>query len=167
LFHCCNLQACLSLIYYQFNSLQQLKLSDLGDEMRVEIDHVLPGGQSLKLIKRLERVPASVESSVVSFLASEGINNWTIPSTHAPSVLRKISLSLIDTIEVQTSKTQQPMRTGASALPVGSPERDAIVPKVMRRFNGELSNGEKVKLFVIQVLYHCEESDIFFCIDVV
>lgn len=120
--------------------------------MRVEIDHVLPGGQSLKLIKRLERMPASVESSAVSFFASEAINNWTRPSTHAPSILRKVSLSIIDTIEVQTSKTHQPVRTGASALPVGSPEKDTIVPKVMRRFNGELSNKEKVKLFVIQVL---------------
>jgi hypothetical protein len=119
--------------------------------MRVEIDHVLPGGQSLKLIKRLERVPASVESEPVSFFSSDAINNWTRPSTHAPSVLRKVSLAIVDTIEVQTSRNKQPVRIGASALPVGSPERDTFVPKVMRRFNGELSNKETVKLFVIQV----------------
>ena len=134
-------------------SLQQLKLSDLGDEMRVEIDHVLPDGQSLKLIKRLERVPATVESGTVSFSSSDLVNNWTKPATHAPSVLKKVMLSIVDTINVQTSKNSQPIRTGSSALPPGSPESEKIVPKVMRRFNGELSNGENVTLFVIQVLW--------------
>mmetsp|Transcript_13290 Transcript_13290/g.21755 ORF Transcript_13290/g.21755 Transcript_13290/m.21755 type:complete len:521 (+) Transcript_13290:75-1637(+) len=143
-------------------SLQQLKLSDLGDEMRVEIDHVLPGGQSLKLIKRLERVPASVESSPISFMACDAINNWTRPNTHAPSMLRKVTLSIVDTIEVQTSKTQPPVRSGASALPVGSPERDSYVPKVMRRFNGELSNKERVNLFVIKVRLKKEQWEVYY-----
>ena len=119
--------------------------------MRVEIDHVLPGGQSLKLIKRLERVPASMESGIINFFSCDAVNNWTRPATHAPSMLRKVSLSIVDTIEVQTSKTQPPVRAGSSALPVGSPERDSYVPKVMRRFNGELSNKERVFLFVIKV----------------
>ena len=82
--------------------MEQYKLHDSGNEIRIEVDHVLPEGQALKLVKRLERIPESFVSETIEFSTISVVNNWAMPKSHAPSTLRSVRLRIIDCIQVIT-----------------------------------------------------------------
>lgn len=140
-------------------SLEQFKLADNGNEIRVEIDHVLPESQALKLVKILQRIPESFVSETISFQNVSPVNNWAFPKSHAPSTLRSVQLRIVDCIEVVTagavarrSSLVSSDSFGPSSPLRGSAGSAASAPAThMRRYNGELSSGETVQLFVAEV----------------
>mmetsp|Transcript_24717 Transcript_24717/g.36438 ORF Transcript_24717/g.36438 Transcript_24717/m.36438 type:complete len:544 (-) Transcript_24717:141-1772(-) len=153
-------------------SLEQYKLHDSGNEIRIEVDHVLPEGQALKLVKRLERIPESFVSETIEFSTISVVNNWAMPKSHAPSTLRSVRLRIIDCIQVITegvtsrraSVATDPRRSEMDSSPPASPTLArsnssllsgggsvVSMPRAIRRFNGELSSGETVQLYIVEV----------------
>lgn len=140
------------------NSLEQFRLAENGNEIRVEVDHVLPEAQSLKLVKILQRVPESFMSETIAFQTISPVNNWAFPKSHAPSTIRSVQLRFVDCIEVVTNGATARRSSLAITDNPGSPGRPGIgrqssfaAGSHMRRFNGELSSGETVQLFVVEV----------------
>jgi hypothetical protein len=149
-------------------SLEQFKLADNGNEIRVEIDHVLPESQALKLVKILQRIPESFVSETIPFQTVLPVNNWAFPKSHAPSTIRGAHLRIVDCIEVVTAGavarraslvTSDSFGPSTSSRSLGSnsPGRmsnshsSSHSATHMRRYNGELSSGETVQLFVAEV----------------
>ena len=158
--------------------MEQYKLNETGNEIRVEVDHVLPEGQSLKLVKRLERVPDSPFETII-FTTTNLVNHWALPQSHSPSTLRTSTLRIIDVIQVVTEgnavrrkvanlgedeRSSMIRRSSFNVSPPGSPspsmrraslmhQNSGVVAlhKSVRRFKGELSVGETIQLYVIEV----------------
>jgi hypothetical protein len=159
--------------------LEQYKLNEIGSEIRVEVDHVLPEGQAIKLVKRLERLPAQPMETVI-FTNTNVVNHWALPQSHSPSTLRAVSLRIVDVLQVvtegATARRKQAnldaddrgsmmiRKSSFSNSPPGSPsasmrraslmhQNSGIVSlqKSVRRFKGELSVGETIQLYVIEV----------------
>lgn len=159
-------------------SLEQYKVNENGNEIRVEVDHVLPEGQALKLVKRLERVPDTPIETII-FTTSNLVNHWALPQSHSPSTLRTATLRIVDVIQVVTEGTavrrkvanlgedergSMIRKSSFSGSPPGSPspsmrraslmhQNSGVVAlhKSVRRFKGELSVGETIQLYVIEV----------------
>lgn len=153
-------------------------MSETGNEIRVEVDHVLPEGQAIKLVKRLERVGTQTTATII-FTNSNIVNHWALPQSHSPSTLRTATLRIVDVIQVVTEGTavrrkqanlesddrgSMIRKSSFSNSPPGSPsasmrraslmhQNSGIVSlhKSVRRFKGELSAGETIQLYVIEV----------------
>jgi hypothetical protein len=160
------------------HSLEQYKLNEIGNEIRVEIDHVLPEGQAIKLVKRLERLPSPPMETII-FTNTNVVNHWALPQSHSPSTLRAVSLRIVDVLQVvtegATARRKQAnlesdergsmiRKSSFSNSPPGSPsasmrraslmhQNSGIVSlqKSVRRFKNELSVGETIQLYVIEV----------------
>jgi hypothetical protein len=161
-------------------SLEQYKVNETGSEIRVEVDHVLPEGQAIKLVKRLERVPTQAIETII-FTNTNVVNHWAFPQSHSPSTLRTVSLRIVDVIQVITEgavarrkqasldtdeRGSMIRKSSFSNSPPGSPsasmrraslmhQNSGVVAlhKSVRRFKGELSVGESIQLYVIEVQY--------------
>lgn len=153
-------------------------MNESGNEIRVEVDHVLPEGQAIKLVKRLERVGAQTIETII-FTNTDVVNHWALPQSHSPSTLRTATLRIVDVIQVVTEgaaarrkqanldaddRSSMIRKSSFSNSPPGSPsasmrraslmhQNSGVVSlhKSVRRFKGELSTGETIQLYVIEV----------------
>ena len=87
-------------------SLEQFKLLENGDEIRVEIDHVFADGETLKLVKRLERVHGVDAYDNIEFLKPQIVNNWVQPHNHSVQLLQKTRVKVVGVIEYTAPTTQ-------------------------------------------------------------
>lgn len=116
------------------SSLEQMKTINGGEEIRIEIDHVLPNGDTLKLIKRLKRAPRSDNFPSFAFSNFRNINNWIQPSNHASSTLKRANCNIKDIVNMNLNG---------------------------RRFNGTLSSESNVQMYKIHVSLDACEVIIF------
>lgn len=129
-------------------SLEQFKLEPSGDVIRVEIDMVLPGLGKKKLVKYLTRVPESQVSDPEFFRSANATatSNWAYLSTHTPRVFKGVGVSIPTCITI----TPHIPGTRPATAPPGTAS-DPDTPRVARYFAGQLSDGQEVTVFTIEV----------------
>lgn len=120
-------------------SLEQYKLSDNGDEIRVEIDHVLPDRDTLKLVKILSRLKSGSDDNNPGFDYARYANSWVHPHNHAANTLKSIRIKFTETIDIGSN---------------GYGWDNARISKYNgRKFNGQAAGAESFQLFVIEVSF--------------
>ena len=140
--------------------MEQFKLSDDGYEVRVEIDHVFPDGDTLKLVKRFIRLPDTVLQDPYYFHKARVASNWIRSENHSPATLRSVRLAFLDVMDY-TTPSEEETRNSSKTIPSLTQSEQSRLAITPRRLNGEYPHGQTFQVFVIQVSSAIGTSYIF------